>query len=341
MHSRMIKPASNTPMKPLAWSALLFNVLVIVWGAYVRASGSGAGCGSHWPLCNGQLIPHTGLLTTSIEFAHRITSGICLILAVAIAWVGVRHFARGSAVRKSAIAVLGFTLMEAVIGAGLVLFGYTAHDQSLGRVISISLHLSNTFLLLASLTLTAWWSTSPPKPLQITKSKEHARIKHTAMLALFLTGLLGMTGAITALGDTLFQATSLTQGFQRDFATASHFLVKLRVIHPFLAVLTATFLFHYAELASQVRGRGANDSDVARFSTALRALVGTQLALGALNLVLLAPTPLQLVHLLVAESLWIVLVLLTAVTLWEQDLPQQAHVPTRKEELKAPSHAYV
>ncbi len=40
-----------------AWGVLLWNVLVALWGAYVRATGSGAGCGSHWPTCNGEILP--------------------------------------------------------------------------------------------------------------------------------------------------------------------------------------------------------------------------------------------------------------------------------------------
>lgn len=292
-------------MSRLAWGALAFNLFVIVWGAYVRASGSGAGCGSHWPLCNGVAIPRDVATATAIEFTHRVTSGACLILAVVIAWRGKRDFAGSGLaerrVRRSAFAVLGFTLTEALIGAGLVLLGHVAKDQSTGRVISISLHLVNTFILLASLSLTAWWSTHPRQA-----DRAWTGLDRFAWGAIALTVLLAMTGAITALGDTLFRSASLAQGLSQDFSPASHFLLRLRVIHPALAVGVAGWLFHFAERA------GARTA-FPRLPAALKALVGLQLALGLANLLLLAPTSLQLIHLLVAECLWIALIL-TAVS---------------------------
>jgi heme A synthase len=302
-------------VKNLATGALLFNLAVIVWGAYVRASGSGAGCGSHWPLCNGQIIPRTGLIETAVEFAHRVTSGISLLLAVGVAWVGTRNYPKGHAVRSGAWAVLIFTLMEAIIGAGLVLFGYTAHDQSVGRVVSISLHLSNTFLLLASLALTAWWSRlSVPYRLQ-SVSRRNPRLWRVAITSWVLTIALGVTGAVTALGDTLFHSTSLTQGMGQDFTAASHFLLKLRVIHPVWAVLTGAWLFYFAEMAADQPSFCSLNPPAQRFSYWLKALVALQLVLGLSNLLLLAPTALQLAHLFVAECVWIALVLTTASSL--------------------------
>ncbi len=252
----------------------------------MRASGSGAGCGSHWPLCNGEIVPHTGLLTTAIEFAHRISSGACLILAVAVAWVGRREYAAKSPVRKASAAVLGFTLSEALIGAGLVLLRYVDKDQSLGRAVSICLHLSNTFLLLASLALTAWWSTYEPQY----RASRTTPIRRLAFTALLATTLLGITGALTALGDTLFHATSLSTGMGQDFAPASHFLLKLRILHPALALGTAALLFYFADSASELR----LDARAAKLTTLLKTLVAAQLLLGLVNLVLLAPVALQL-----------------------------------------------
>jgi heme A synthase len=309
MSSQSRPPSNPSQLARLAWSALFFNLGVIVWGAYVRASGSGAGCGSHWPLCNGVVIPDTTLSKTAIEFAHRVTSGGSLIFSVAIAWLGVRSYPKGSRVRKASWGVLGFTLSEALIGAGLVLFSYVEHDRSIGRVVSICLHLSNTFMLLAALSLTAWWSTYPAtlRP----RTQAPAKLRRLSWLALALTTFLGVTGAITALGDTLFQSTSLASGLAQDFHPASHFILRLRAIHPFLAVVTAGLLFFFAELAietAEVHGSSAQ-SLVRKLSNLLKGLVAFQLGLGALNLLWLAPTSLQLAHLFVAESLWVALVL--------------------------------
>lgn len=309
-------PKSRFPL--LAWGSLLFNLGVIVWGAYVRASGSGAGCGSHWPLCNGEILPDTGLSKTAIEFAHRITSGGCLILAVAIAWLGVRRFPRGYAVRQGAIAVLGFTLAEALIGAGLVLLRYVEQDQSVGRVLSICLHLCNTFLLLAAISLTAWWSSYSPQ-FRIPRRVAGTPLSRSARFALISvagTLLLGVTGAVTALGDTLFPATSLAQGMSQDFGSASHFLLRLRVIHPFLALLAGAWLFYFSEVALETQAQRGVDSArrVSRLALGLKALVVLQLGVGMVNLLFLAPIPLQLIHLGVAEVLWVVLTLLAAHT---------------------------
>jgi heme A synthase len=314
-----VKPADRF-MSRLAWGALLFNLAVIVWGAFVRASGSGAGCGSHWPLCNGQVIPSSARIATIIEYVHRSTSGLCLVLAAVVAGTGWRRYPSGHPVRRSSLAVLGFTLSEALIGAGLVLLRYVEKDQSVGRVISICLHLSNTFVLLAMLALTAWWSTygvgqaeEARSPLD-SRADADAKTCRLAKLAIALALLLGISGAVTALGDTLFQAHTLAQGITQDFAHASHYLVKLRVLHPILAVCVAAFLFHFAEAAADSRpaGTGPEADRLARLCGLLKGLVVAQLAIGALNLMLLAPTALQLVHLFVAESLWVAIVLTAA-----------------------------
>jgi cytochrome c oxidase assembly protein subunit 15 len=298
----------------IAWIALAFNLAVIVWGALVRATGSGAGCGAHWPLCNGEVIPDEMISKTAIEFTHRIMSGGSLIFAAVTAWMGMKHFNQGSLVRKGALAVLGFTLVEALIGAGLVLLRYVEHDQSVGRVVSICLHLTNTFLLLAAQALTAAWSTPRFASLLLREgpSAPSRKVRWLSWGSLATTTLLGITGAIAALGDTLFKSTSLAHGIAQDFAPASHFLLKLRVIHPFLAVGAAALLFYFAEVVSERAPAGAL---VRKLSTALKGLVAFQLALGAVNLLLLAPTGLQLAHLLVAECLWVALVLTTALGL--------------------------
>ena len=125
-----------------------WNVLVVLWGAYVRASGSGAGCGSHWPLCNGEVLPVAPRIETIIEFTHRMMSGVALV-GVVVLWLWSRAtFARGSRVRYMALASFAFLIAEALLGAGLVLFNYVDKDASVGRAFYLSLHLTNTLLLL-------------------------------------------------------------------------------------------------------------------------------------------------------------------------------------------------
>ena len=269
----------------LAWIVLGYNVLVVLWGAYVRATGSGAGCGSHWPLCNGQVIPRAPQVATVIEFTHRVMSGLCFP-AVGFLWFQSRRlFGRGSPVRAAATWSVVFLLAEALLGAGLVLFEYVAHNASVGRSIYLSLHLVNTQVLLAALVITAWLARHDPPE----------RVAAPLKIALAVAVAVSITGAIAALGDTLFPAGSVAAGIREEFSGAAHFLVRLRVLHPLIALLGAIYIAFAA-----VRRRGF---------TAI-ALVIAQLCLGAANLALLAPVAMQILHLLAADLLWISLVVL-------------------------------
>ncbi len=294
--------------RKFAVAGLLFNLLVIVWGAYVRASGSGAGCGSHWPLCNGDIIPQSPQLHTIIEFIHRMSSGLSLLFSVALYAWSRRVFPKGHLARKASAATLILTLSEALVGAGLVLFSLVDHDQSAARAFSISLHLVNTILLLASVTLAYRWSKAPLSQRLLFPKKEGPWL----ITALLAVALLGVTGALTALGDTLFKSDSLASGMALDFAPGSHFLLKLRVLHPILAVGTASFLFLLPEIFTRIKSTLAPET--LQLTQRLRGLVLAQLAMGALNLAFLAPAGLQLIHLLLADCVWICLVLLAAST---------------------------
>src|SRR5229473_6608919 len=144
-----------------AWGVLGWNLLVILWGAFVRATGSGAGCGSHWPLCNGEVVPRAPRLETIIEFTHRVTSGLALFAVVGLVVWSAVSFPRGHRVRRTAIVSLVLILTEALLGAGLVVFQLVAQDASVGRACYLSLHLVNTLFLLGALALTAWYSREP------------------------------------------------------------------------------------------------------------------------------------------------------------------------------------
>ncbi|NOT09425.1 MAG: hypothetical protein HOP28_14615 [Gemmatimonadales bacterium] len=146
------------PFPVFAWGVLGVNLFVILWGALVRATGSGAGCGRHWPLCNGQVLPQSPATNTLIEFTHRATSGVALLLVIALWWWSRRAFPAGHRARRAALWSLGLIVVEALIGAGLVLFELVENDDSLFRVAYLSGHLLNTFVLLGALALTAWWA---------------------------------------------------------------------------------------------------------------------------------------------------------------------------------------
>jgi heme A synthase len=284
-----------------AWFVLAFNVAVVLWGAFVRASSSGAGCGSHWPLCNGEVIPVAPKIETIIEFIHRTSSGLSVIFIVSLLIWAFRTFGKGHPVRTGAVLSMFFILTEAVVGAGLVLFGWVAQNAS---IIPTAIHLLNTFLLLASLTLTAWWASGGEK----------IELKGQG-LALWGLGigflgvlLLGVTGAITALGDTLFPSASLAEGLQQDFSSTANFLIRLRFWHPVLAIMVGFYLIFASSLLALFRHK----AEIKRFVIIFSTLFVLQLCVGLINVVLLAPTWVQLIHLFLADSIWITLVLLGA-----------------------------
>lgn len=287
-----------------AWFVLGYNVLVILWGAYVRATGSGAGCGAHWPLCNGEVLPRSPSGEMLVEFSHRASSGLALVLVVLLAvWVW-RVVAAGAPARKAAVASLVFILTEALLGAGLVLFRLVAQNESLARAMVMPLHLANTLVLLLCLTLTAHW-VSGGAPVRISSRRRTFGL--VVALLVLLVGV-GKTGAIAALGDTLYPAASFAEGLKADLSATSSLLLRLRVLHPALAVgAAALILFSLAALtmpAGDRRGRAAK--------RALIALTVTQVLFGFANLWMLAPVWMQLVHLLLADLLWIALVLTAA-----------------------------
>ena len=150
-------PEADPRFALYAWATLAYNLAVVVWGAYVRATGSGAGCGNRWPLCNGIVSPHSPAVATVIEFTHRATSAIDLILVAVLAVWAFRAFPRRSPVRLGALLSMVFLVSEAAIGGALVLLEHVGKNASANRAYSLSTHLVNTLTLLACLALTAWW----------------------------------------------------------------------------------------------------------------------------------------------------------------------------------------
>lgn len=302
-----------TRFSKFAWFVLIFNLGVILWGAYVRATGSGAGCGSHWPLCGGEVIPRSENLETLIEFTHRLSSGAAFLLVLGLLIWAWRIYPRGSVVRKAAIFSMVFMITEALVGAGLVLFELVAEDTSTARAVSISIHLINTFLLLAFLTLTAWRA-SGGKPIELRNQGVLVWLFGMGFVAMLI---LGVSGALTALGDTLFPVSSLTEGVRQDFSSTAHFLVRLRVLHPTIAVLVSVYLIvivGWISLKFKLKGNK-------KLGRVLTAILVLQLLAGLINVILLAPVWMQLVHLFLADLIWITLVMFAATSV-SQDVEE-------------------
>jgi len=295
-------PAAYRRFSRTAWGVLAYNMLVVLWGAFVRATGSGAGCGSRWPLCNGVMVPRAPRVETIIEFTHRATSGLALASAGALCVWAFRLFPHGHRARTCATLSVVFLFAEALLGAGLVLFQYVEHNASAGRAAYLSAHLVNTQVLLAMLALTAWFGSGPV-------SRSWRGAPKAVVAALPVAIVVAVSGAIAALGDTLFPAVSVASGMRREFSATANVLERLRVVHPVLAVAGGVVL-----LAAALTAMRSGSAPAGRMGTRLAALVFVQLAAGALNIALLAPVWMQILHLLLADLIWIALVVITLET---------------------------
>ena len=299
------KRLPSPPLRKFAWGVLAYFVAVILWGTLVRATGSGAGCGNHWPLCNGTVMQHSASVETMIEFTHRLTSGLSFFSVVGLLVWTYKTTVRGHLERAAAVASVAFTLVEAILGALLVKLGLTAQSMSPLRPAYLALHLTNTLLLLAALTLTAHL-------LSRTRGYLRGSIRMVApfgaVASVVVVMVVGVTGSLAALGDTLFPASSLGQALAQDFSAGSGWLVRWRWTHPTVAFVASIFLIWLLVRAAQRSTHWDNRG----LSALVLILLAAQYLLGVLDVFLLAPLWLQVAHLLGADVLWVALVVLTA-----------------------------
>ncbi|MGH9596184.1 MAG: COX15/CtaA family protein [Edaphobacter sp.] len=284
-----------------AWGVVGYNILVVLWGAVVRATGSGAGCGDNWPLCNGDFFPHHPRLATVIEFAHRSMTGVATALVVGLVVWTFYATNRGARARRAVVASMVLLVTEALLGAVLVLGGYVQNNISTGRVVMQSIHFTNTLLLLGSLALTAWWLGDK---LRTSSARIGERLALPAWLAVAATLVMGATGSLAALADTLFPSPSLRAALTSDFASTSPLLIRMRWMHPAAALVGACLVVW---LVVRVRSR---------LGWIVAGLLGLQFVLGVGDVLLLAPTWMQILHLLGADLYWIALVTLAAEAVW-------------------------
>ncbi len=288
-----------------SWFVLIFNLLVVLWGVFLRASKSGDGCGQHWLTCHGEVIPSAPELKTVIEFSHRITSAIAFFLVAALLIWTYKKFAKGEPIRKTAVLSFVFIITEAAVGAGLVLTGNTAETLSASRPFWMAGHLINTFILLGFLTLTARYA-SGGKRLRWEVGKKFLVPIALAGLAVLIIGL---SGSIAALANMIFPSGTLAEGLAKDLSPTSNVLLRLRLLHPITAILGSVFLIFLTGWMAKAAG---NEKSVTRWSNILSILILVQLAFGSATLFMLAPIVMQLGHLFLADAIWISLVLFMA-----------------------------
>lgn len=292
-----------------AWFALGYNVLVIVWGVFLRASKSGDGCGEHWLTCNGELIPSAPQFKTIIEFSHRMTTAIDgIVMLILLGWA-IKLFrdsrtTQSKQVLYAAIGSFVFVITEAAVGAGLVLTGNVAENVTDVRPFWAMGHLINTFILLTFLTLTAWFASGDRR----ISLKVDTKTQLLIGLGVLLLLLVGLSGSLAALSSMLFPSATLAEGVAKDFSSTSHMVLRLRLSHPILSILTSVYLIF---LAGWLKAKSA-EANVSWWSNAVSLLVVIQVIFGGATLLTLGPIIMQLGHLLLADAVWIAFVLLIA-----------------------------
>lgn len=305
-----VSPVRSRVFALVAWATLAFNVLVVLGGTVVRATGSGDGCGETWPKCGDQFVPPNATAETLIEFSHRASSflaglGVALVVILAL-W----FFPRGNLVRKAALVSGIFLVLEALLGAALVLFGWVDADVSVGRLFVVPLHLINTFLLIGSLGVTAWLGSGLPSPTRKLNSSAQRWLLAGALVILVIS----VTGALNALADTIFPAVSVVGDLSEKFGPTAPFLSKLRLLHPLVAIGGGLLVAWIAVNASRT---GSLRSQ--RLSGAVTIVVLTQFFIGIANIYFLTPLSIQVIHLMVADVLWLVYVFLTMSVLGDDE----------------------
>lgn len=305
----MEREGNFTGFAKYAWFVLGYNVLVILWGVFLRASKSGDGCGQHWLTCHGEVIPSAPELKTVIEFSHRITSALDGLFVIALLIWAFRVWQKNrDSISKYVLTFAAgsflFVLIEGALGAGLVLTGNTAETLTPARPFWMAAHLINTLILLTLLTVTAWSATTGIR-VGLRYRPEYLKWVAAGTVLIFLVGI---SGSIAALSSMIFPSGTITEGIAKDFSPTSHTLLRLRPLHPIVAVLSAVFFVFWTGWLKRIL---PESRAVVRWANVLAVLIVAQLAFGALTLLMLGPILMQLGHLLLADAVWIAFVLLS------------------------------
>jgi cytochrome c oxidase assembly protein subunit 15 len=300
--SRDAHDARRVRVVRFAWGALAYTVAVILFGAVVRITGSGAGCGQHWPTCQGEIAHLPKTLETAIEFTHRLTSGLSVLTVGALLVLVFRTFEKGHGARRAVSVAASMMVVESLVGAALVLLGLVGKNASAARAGVMAVHLVSTSLLTGSLALTAFFASGR----KIRHFFPQCPLEWSLFGALGSVVVVSVTGAVTALGDTLYPVDT-TKAFGERLAAdaAASFLERGRAVHPLVAFLAATLLVVVAWKTMEIRPRPA----VVAGARAVIGLVFAQVLAGVLNVALSAPPFMQVIHLAIATAVWVALVL--------------------------------
>jgi len=269
-------------------AGLFLAISSILAGAIVRATGSGDGCGSTWPTCKGKIIPQLSDIPELIEFSHRAVSGILLVVTLII-FLKTRDLEKNNLKKVISNYLTFFVVLEALIGAVIVLFEWVGLNSSLPRIVAVPIHLVNTFGLLACFIALY-------KVVKDDLQSIKGIVDNHFLIVLSLFLLSGATGSITALADVLFPSESFIQGFMEDFDKTSELLTRLRILHPIVASLLSILLFFESNRLKKTYKLNTKS---------LKLMVLVAVTLGVVNVLSNIWLPLSVLHLAIADFLWI------------------------------------
>jgi len=285
-----------------AWTIVAFTVVVILSGDLVQATESGAGCGENWPRCNGSLIPAIGDMHTAVEFTHRVVTTVLSISFIVMVVAARRLFGHGHLVWCTALWATGFLILEIFLGAALVLFGWVEDDASWGRVIVDGFHVINTFMLVGAVALVAHFAGGHPG----FRVKPAARRDRYLLATIAIFILIAVSGTLNSLADTLY----FTEAVNVDETPIAALLVSIRAIHPAIAIGGGAVIFYLVHLAA-TQATGTTE----KLALAIQCVIALQFLVGILNIVLLTPLETQIIHLTLADALWLLILIFSAHTL--------------------------
>ena len=300
----------NKRFRQAALYLIPYTLLVILWGAWVRISHSGNGCGETWPLCQGNLIPQAATQKTWVELSHRLMSGAFGIYILIIFLWG-RKIMTEKFTRIFLYASFILMITEALLGAKLVVSGLVGTNDSPFRAFAMALHLVNSLALVGAIVLVFDFSSSAKWAKQQNVVRSAKKMMWVCLLGF---GLLSITGAIAALSTTLFPSSSILSGMEDDVSATAHYLVRLRGLHPLLGVLIGCGIAIMGWIFLNVID--SKDRILLRRTQGLTLVTAIAVMVGSVTLMMLSPIVLKFTHLTMTYLVWISLVLWTRALLW-------------------------
>jgi protoheme IX farnesyltransferase len=290
---------SNQGFATFAWITLIYNFLVVGYGVFLRAAGLGDGCGSNWPLCTGEKNPVKGQFATFVELSHRLSTTLVGLLAIIMVVWAIRHFEKGHPVKKFAGLFLGLTIFEGLIGAYLVKRGLVTDKDTVERAFVMGIHVLSTFVMLGSIACAAL-SASGIRPIRLKGQGVAGWLLGFGFVGM---ALLGVSGAISAFGN---QVRPDAGGLQERLAPAAFWASKLAVAHPIGSATVGLYLVLMLGLIQHLRP----DQFVKNAARLVGISLAVQFVVGLANILLNAPIPLQMIHLVLADMNWVSLTVL-------------------------------